>query len=173
MLTPPFLYPPDDPCPPPPASAPAPRPDVPGDFALGPDGAAHLLVRDAWAVCWWVVGEDGESALIAIWPTSGPVPEAIHVAEDGAAVLVGAAGAGFAVTRVGTDGLASEVALPVRGTAGRLETDGTGRVVRLVLREEQGGASCWRVDLRRGRADRLATLPGAAVSARRGGPDAP
>lgn len=166
MLTPPFFFPPDDTCPPPPAAAaPAPRPDLPGDVALGPDGLAHLLVRDDYAVCWWTVDEDGASALVAVWPAGGPAPEALSVAEDGSAVLLGRGEGGLWVARVGVEGRVREAFVPVTGRPLRLELAGDGRVVRLVLRDAAGVSTWWRVDLDAGRVELLATLPAVRPSA--------
>lgn len=160
MLTPPFFFPPDDSCPPPPAAAaPAPRPELPGDVALGPDGVAHLLVRDDYAVCWWAVDEDGGTALVAVWPAGGPTPEALLVAEDGSAVLLGRGEGGLSVARVGVDGRVWEVCVPLPARPVRVELAPDARVVRLVLRDDRGVSTWWRVDLPGARAELLATLP--------------
>lgn len=160
MLTPPFFFPPDETCPPPPAAAaPAPRPELPGDVALGPDGVAHLLVRDEYAVCWWAVDEDGASALVAVWPAGGPAPEALLLAEDGSAVLLGRGDGGLWVARVGADGRVREAFVPLPGRPLRVELAPDAQVVRLVLQDAAGVCTWWRVDLGGGRAELLATLP--------------
>lgn len=174
MLTPPFFFPPDESCPPPPAAAaPAPRPEAPGDVALGPDGVAHLLVRDDYAVCWWTVDEDGGSALVAVWPAGGPAPEVIALAEDGSAVLLGGGDGGLWVARVGVEGRVREAFVPVPGRPERVELAPDGRVVRLLLEGEAAVRTWWRVDLRSAQAELLATLPPAraeaAPAARAGG----
>ncbi|MDP2313256.1 MAG: hypothetical protein Q8P41_10150 [Pseudomonadota bacterium] len=94
-------------------AAPCPAPVPLPDAALSPDGAAHVLARDATTVCWWIVDDRGDARVAARWDRARRDPLALTALPDGRVVLV-----------------VFEPADAARGTADRW---------RLVVREEGGG----------------------------------
>lgn len=150
MLTPPFLFlPAAAACPPPQEEAPPPT-LRPGQLALAPDGTAHMLTTDPYAVCWWSVSEEGEPELHAIWPLPGPHPVALAVAAEGEVVMAGRTDAGWAVTVIGGEGSPRDIPVGGDGQLLRLEVDPVGAYARLAWIGRDGAAAYRRVDLRTG-----------------------
>ncbi|MDP2307704.1 MAG: hypothetical protein Q8P18_16895 [Pseudomonadota bacterium] len=87
------------PCPPPIVSA------APWGTALTPDGAAHVLARDAAVACWWVVDDAGDGRIAGRWDRSDREPLGVTALPDGrAAVVLLEPGAGVLVrTESGED----------------------------------------------------------------------
>lgn len=70
------------PCPPPIV------PSAPWFTAVTPDGAAHVLVREATVACWWVVDDGGDGHVAARWERTRREPLGVTTLADGRAVVV-------------------------------------------------------------------------------------
>lgn len=155
MLTPPFVFPAAEACPRPPMVAPVRASGQPAQVAVGPDGAAQLLLSDAYSVCWWTLSEDGDARLRAVWPLPGPHPVALAATEAGV-VMAGLTEDGWAVTVVGEGARPRDYAVGGRGALARFEVDEEGRFARLAFAEVGGRLVYRRVDLWTGVIEELA-----------------
>lgn len=157
-MTPPFVFPAAEACPRPPVVAPVRAKDQPAQVAVGPDGAAQLLLSDPYSVCWWTLSEDGDARLRAVWPLPGPHPVALAATEAGV-VMAGLTDEGWAVTVVGEGARPRDYAVGGRGSLTRFEVDEQGRFARLALVEGGGRLVYRRVDLWTGAIEDLAARP--------------
>jgi len=67
----------------------APCPGPAGEaLTLTPDGAAHILARDAAATCWWIVDDAGDASVVARWDRLRPEPWLLTTVAEGRLVVL-------------------------------------------------------------------------------------
>lgn len=72
-----------------PAALAAPCPGPAGEaLTFTPDGAAHVLARDAATTCWWIVDDAGDAYVAARWERPRPEPILLTAMAEGRLVLL-------------------------------------------------------------------------------------